>query len=503
MHKILKRFLALALLACFPLVFSACGGGGGGDGGSVEMTTISGIAVKGPIKGALVRVYKLRSDGTTGELLGNGISGNDGAYAIQVPKAKAVAPLLVTVTGQTGASYASESTGTDVIFSTAETFNAALDTFDTNKSYTVSPLTDASYQQLQKFLTGSPSSAVDAKIVSAANARVATLYNVADILSNPATDPSYAAALKIIDQMIVDSKVNGATNTLQTMNLINLAFVDVNTQAYQRYRTALVAAATAVIAREPSIAAVVNAILATAANPPAEPDFTDTTAPNAVTNLRAFPAAETATTSSVTLTWTAATTSGRNRVTGYEVYRDGNKIASVTAVGYVDKPLAPSTTYKYFVVAFDAAANRSAASAEVTATTPAAPNLNVTIGGQLSPGILALPQNDIAAPTAPANLAASTSALNATSSSVQLSWSASADNIAVTGYEVFRDGNKISTVTQPGYTDPSVTSNVTYVYTVRSFDAAGNRSVASNQVSVNPPPASLGVTVGGQVLTPP
>ena len=502
MHKILKRFLALALLACVPLAFSACGGGGG-DGGSVEMTTISGIAVKGPIKGALVRVFKLNSDGTGGELLGSGVSGTDASFAIQIPKAKAVAPLLVTVTGQPGATYSSESTGGNVDFTSAESFNAVLDTFDTNIRYTISPLTEAAYQQLQKFITNNPSFTADSRIVGAANARIASLFNVKDILADPSSDPSYSASLKIIDQMIEDSKVAGATNTLQTMNLMNLAFVDVNSQAYQRYRTALVAAATAVIAREPSIAAVVNAILATAANPPAEPDFTDTTAPNAVTNLRAVPGADTATTSFVTLTWTAATTTGKNRVTGYEVYRDGNKIASVTTAGYVDKPLAPSTTYKYFVVAFDAAANRSTASAEITVITPPAPNLNVNISGQLSPGILALPQNDIFAPSAPTNLSATPSALDAVSSSVQLSWKASTDNTAVTGYEVFRDGNKVSTVTQPGYTDPSVASNVTYVYSVKAFDAAGNLSVASSPVSVNPPPASLGVTVSGQVLTPP
>lgn len=499
MHNYFKRFLALVLLACFPLVFSACGGGGGGGVGFVEMTSVSGTTAKGPIKGALVQVFKLKSDGTKSGQLGRGVSRNDGSYTIRIPKARAVAPLVVTVTGRADATYLSESTGGDVAFTSADSFNAVIDTFDASKKYTVSPLTEAAYQQLQQFLTDNPSSTADTRIVSAVNARIASLFNVTDILADPSSDPAYSAALKIIDQMIEDSKVNGATNTLQTMNLINLGLSDVQSQAYQTYRTALTAAATAVIAREPSIAAVVNAILATAANPPAEPDFTDTTAPNAVTNLTAVPAAETATTSSVTLAWTAATTTGTNQVAGYDVYRDGIKIASVTATGYVDRPLAPSTTYTYFIVAFDAASNRSAASAEVTATTPAAPNLNVTVDGQLSSGILALPQNDIAAPSAPTGLSASPSALDAQFSSVLLSWSASTDNTAVTGYEVYRDGNKIATVSQPAYTDPSVLSNITYVYFVTALDAAGNRSAASSQLAVTPPPASLGVNVGGQV----
>ena len=493
MHKILKRFLALAVLACVPLVFSACGGGGSE---SVEMTTISGIAMKGPIKGALVQVYKLRSDGSTGELLGSGISGNDGAYAIQVPKAKAVAPLLVTVTGQAGSTYASESTGSDVTFTAAETFNAALDTFDTNKKYTVSPLTDAAYQQLQKFLTESPSSAADARIVSAANARVATLFNVADILADPATDPFYAASLKIIDQMIVNS---GTATTLQTMTLINQAFVDVTSGPYQNYLTSLTSAATAVTTKDPSIAIIVGTIVAEAITPPVEPVWTDTTAPNAVTSLQAVPGSET-TTSSVSLYWSVATTTGINPVAGYDIYRDGKKISSVSATRYIDKPLALSTTYKYYVVAFDAAGNRALPSAEITVITPSAPNLNVTIGGQLSSELTSLPFKDINPPTVPASLAASSTAINATTSSVKLTWSASTDNVGVTGYDVYRGLVKIGSTPVASFTDPSATSGVAASYTVIAFDAAGNRSAASAALSVTPVVLNLSINVGGQLL---
>lgn len=498
MHKIFKRFLASALLACFPLVFAACGGGGGE---SVEMTTISGTAVKGPIKGALVQVFKLNSNGTTGELLGSGISDGSAKYSIQIPKAKAVPPLLVTVSGQSGATYTSETTNAEVPFTAAEKFNAVLDTFDTTKSFTVSPLTDAAYQQVQKFLTETPAAIADTRIISAANARIATLFNVSDVLADPATDPSYSAALKIIDQMVVSS---GTATTLQTMTLINQAFVDVESQAYLGFQADLVAAATAVVTADPSATAIINAIIATTVNPPAEPVLNDTTAPNAVINLTVATVAETAAASSATLSWKAATTAGSNSVAGYDVYRDGSKIASVTSTGYVDRPLTPSTNYKYYIVTFDAAGNRSVPSSEITVMTPVSPNLNVTVSGQLTSAILALPKIDIFVPYAPANLSATPAALDATFSSVSLSWSASTDNVDVTntgisGYEIFRDGSKIGTATLPGYTDPSVTSNVTYVYFVKAVDGAGNRSGASSPVSIKPPPASLGVIVGGQV----
>jgi chitodextrinase len=221
-----------------------------------------------------------------------------------------------------------------------------------------------------------------------------------------------------------------------------------------------------------------------------------------VSDFKAVAGAENTTTSFVTLTWTAATTKGKNPVAGYDVYRDGVKTASTAAIVFVDKPLVPSTSYTYYIVTFDAAGNRSLPGVKISATTPAVPNLNVTFTGQISPGILALPKNDITAPSAPANLTATPAALNASSSSVLLSWSASTDDTAVTGYDVYRDGSKISTVTLAGYTDPSVASNVTYVYSVKAFDAAGNRSAASSQVSVKPPSASLGVIVGGQVQPP-
>ncbi|OGU17799.1 MAG: hypothetical protein A2076_10855 [Geobacteraceae bacterium GWC2_53_11] len=503
MHKILKRFLASAALACVPLVFSACGSIGGGAVENVEMTTISGIAIKGPIKGALVQICKLNSDGSTGELFGSGVSGSDARYSIQIPKAKAVPPLLVKVSGLPGSTYLSESTGTEVPFTPAESFNAVLDTCDTAKSYAVTPLTDAAYQQVQKFLTDSPSGVADTRIISAANARIATLFNVGDILADPSSDPSYTASLKVIDQMVENSKATGgtsaATSTLQTMALINQAFVDVKSQAYQGYRTEVTAAAAVVVANDPSVTTVVNALVAATAAPPAEPVLADSTPPNAVAHVTVVAGAETSTTSSATLAWSVATTTGGNPVAGYDVYRNGNKIVSVSSTGYVDKPLAQTTTYTYYIIAFDAAGNRALPSAAVSATTPSAPNLSVTVDGQLSSGISLLPQQDIFAPATPSNLTAATSALSATNSSVLLAWNPSTDNTAVTGYEVYRNGSKIATVSLPGYTDPSVSSGTLYTYYITALDAAGNRSVASIQLPVTPNQASLGVTVNGQL----
>jgi hypothetical protein len=71
----------------------------------------------------------------------------------------------------------------------------------------------------------------------------------------------------------------------------------------------------------------------------------------------------------VNLAWTAST--DNVGVTGYRVFRNTTPITTVVGTSYSDRGVEPSTTYSYYVVALDAAANTSPASNSVTATTPA------------------------------------------------------------------------------------------------------------------------------------
>jgi chitodextrinase len=226
----------------------------------------------------------------------------------------------------------------------------------------------------------------------------------------------------------------------------------------------------------------------------------DITAPTAPTNLAASTFATSATTSSVLLAWSPA--SDNIAVTGYEIYRNGIKVATVSSTSvYIDPTVTSSVSYSYYVVAFDAAGNRSGSS-NVLAVTPNTASLGVTINGQLSSGVIGQPQQDITSPTSPTNLTASTFVTSATTSSVLLAWSASSDNTAVTGYDIYRNGSKLATVTAAlVYTDPTVTSTVSYTYYVVAVDAAGNRSGSSNLLVVTPNVASFGVTINGQLST--
>ncbi|MEV8034422.1 glycoside hydrolase family 6 protein [Streptomyces sp. NPDC086182] len=86
---------------------------------------------------------------------------------------------------------------------------------------------------------------------------------------------------------------------------------------------------------------------------------------------------------------------------------------------------------------------------------------------------------DTQAPTVPGGLAVSST----TSNSATLSWSASTDNTAVTGYDVYRDGTKVGSATTTSYTDSGLAASTTYAYTVKAKDAAGNVSASSASVS--------------------
>ncbi|GAB6989768.1 glycosyl hydrolase family 18 protein [Paenibacillus pini] len=87
---------------------------------------------------------------------------------------------------------------------------------------------------------------------------------------------------------------------------------------------------------------------------------------------------------------------------------------------------------------------------------------------------------DTTAPTAPANLTSTAKTAN----TVSLSWSASTDNVAVTGYNVYSGSTLNTTVTGTTATVSGLTASTAYTFTVKAKDAAGNLSAASNVLSV-------------------
>ena len=75
---------------------------------------------------------------------------------------------------------------------------------------------------------------------------------------------------------------------------------------------------------------------------------------------------------------------------------------------------------------------------------------------------------------------------------IDLAWTASADNVGVTGYEIYRDGQPLTTIGAPtSYSDTSVLPGSTHTYKVRATDAAGNLSTFSNDATATTPTVAV------------
>ena len=185
----------------------------------------------------------------------------------------------------------------------------------------------------------------------------------------------------------------------------------------------------------------------------------DTQAPTAPSGLSATAVSG----SQINLAWTAST--DNVGVSGYRVERcqgagcsDFVQVATPTGTTFNNTGLAAGTSYSYRVRAADAAGNLSGYSSVQSATTQAP---------------------DTQAPTVPAGLTATA----VSASQINLAWTASTDNVGVTGYRVERCqgagcSNFVQVATPGGTThnDTGLGGGDDLRYRVRAADAAGNLS---------------------------
>lgn len=102
--------------------------------------------------------------------------------------------------------------------------------------------------------------------------------------------------------------------------------------------------------------------------------------------------------------------------------------------------------------------------------------------GEVYPLIAAFPDKDAdpIAPTAPSDLKAAT----ITETQIKLDWTAASDNVSVTGYIVYRNGQNIGTIKETTFTDTDLVPNTAYTYWVKAKDAAYNESLPSNEIKI-------------------
>jgi chitodextrinase len=198
----------------------------------------------------------------------------------------------------------------------------------------------------------------------------------------------------------------------------------------------------------------------------------DTIPPTIPTDLTATAISST----QISLSWTAST--DNVGVTGYRIYRDGSQITTTVGTSYQDAGVSPATPYSYRVAAYDAAGNVSDLSNEAVATTPAPP--------------------DTQPPTIPTGLTATV----ISSTEIDLSWTASTDNVGVTGYIIYRNGKQIGTTTAMSYQSTGLKASTSYTYWVKAYDAAENRSTKSVAVTKTTQPSpSTKFSIGNRVQT--
>jgi chitodextrinase len=187
----------------------------------------------------------------------------------------------------------------------------------------------------------------------------------------------------------------------------------------------------------------------------------DDTPPTIPTNLAGTPSG-----AAVNLGWTAST--DNVGVAGYRIFRNGVQIGTSTTTTYSDSTgLAGTTTYSYFVDAYDAANNVSGFTSPINVTT-----------------------SDWEPPTVPQGL----SATAVSASQINLSWTASTDSggAGLSRYRVWRGTTLVSDFSAATtFSDVLLSASTTYSYTVAAVDNAGNQSAASASASATtfaPPP---------------
>jgi len=158
--------------------------------------------------------------------------------------------------------------------------------------------------------------------------------------------------------------------------------------------------------------------------------------------------------SQIDLSWTACT--DNEEVVGYKIYNsNGSHLRSLHGTSTYFDRLIPNTLYCYTITAYDGAGNESAHSNQACART--------------------LPVDAIA-PSIPL-----LTATTASSRRINLSWTASTDNVGVTGYIVYLgDGTYLASENGTSTYYEGLTPNTQYCWKVTAYDAARNESGFSN-----------------------
>ena len=221
----IHKIALIALLTTTLFTISACGGGGGGG---VQQTNtdlvISGVASKGPLKGAIATAYRVDSGARGAKLAESPPTDTNGNYNITIPGGYA-GMVVVEVSGGTYTDEATSTPNTVLTTPLRAAFNVPAGS--TTASSAVTPLTEIAVQKMgTNTITPTNSSSI--------NNLVSNLFSVPDIIATSPVDVSdpglnattaqkkYALVLAAVSQLLNNSKTSAPSTTLQQV-LSNLS----------------------------------------------------------------------------------------------------------------------------------------------------------------------------------------------------------------------------------------------------------------------------------------
>jgi hypothetical protein len=181
----------------------------------------------------------------------------------------------------------------------------------------------------------------------------------------------------------------------------------------------------------------------------------------------------------VTLSWSAVSSA-----TGYYLWLNGQRMLQVSGTSFGYGVLTCGQTFTLGIQTIVANGDVS-----VVATTTATTN---PCGS---------PTPDTVAPSTPGSLSVSAQG----TTTFTLSWAAASDNVGVTGYKLFLNGNQIATTAGTSYGFSALGCGTNYTLGVAAYDAAGNTSaiatIGGSTAACPPPPPTVTVSKGVHVTT--
>lgn len=209
---------AWVLLVLLVMSLTACGGGGGGGTSTV---VVSGVASKGPFVSGTVNVYDVSAGIDAKTLIDNGGINSDGRYGVTIPVTSK--PIMIEVAA--GSQYIDEAKVTltrDQKRTTLATpLRAIIPTGSATATVNVTPFTELAVRKVEI------ANSVSESVINDANALIARVYGLPDILTTTPADASsefnstdqnvikYGLALAAVSQLTQGSSLSSALGVLE------------------------------------------------------------------------------------------------------------------------------------------------------------------------------------------------------------------------------------------------------------------------------------------------